>query len=360
MRFSWRAAMSFWIVWALAVSHLAAGVPRNDPPDKKEKPVFIIAVLIGMVEPSCRPGQPVALLKVRVTNKGRVSTPALPASDGLEAQDSSTPPWRGTAALPALRPGEAIEVAIPLQPPANLLPGKHAFQVTVNPRHVIEQEHYQFNSAGPLVIEIPVGLCRTASIAPGVENLPPPNTPTGRSPKVPERSPQPGPSRNTPRRNNTAEAEAYSKAAIMAYQKPGVSLTITPAAQAYTLTQSCAANQPVLILHFRITNTGTTQLPTIPYSTAIMARDTGNPVWQGGTGLWVLNPGASEDRDISLYPPSQPRTVAGVHHFTVSTLGFSSAPIGVNVPVNYCPAQILPNVSPKAPAPATQAKRPGR
>jgi hypothetical protein len=58
-----------------------------------DEPAFILPT-------NCEPGQPVLLLRVRVTNKGRVNTPAVPTTEGVASRDKSTPPWSGTAALP--------------------------------------------------------------------------------------------------------------------------------------------------------------------------------------------------------------------------------------------------------------------
>jgi len=80
-------------------------------------PETIIAILNDepafTLPSNCEPGQPVLSLSVRVTNKGRVNTPAVPATEGVAARDKSTPPWSGTAALPALRPGQVVAVTIP-------------------------------------------------------------------------------------------------------------------------------------------------------------------------------------------------------------------------------------------------------
>ena len=60
MRFTGRAGVSFLVLWVLTVGHLAAAVPRTDvaKADKKEKPLLIVAVLIGLLEPSYQPGRP--------------------------------------------------------------------------------------------------------------------------------------------------------------------------------------------------------------------------------------------------------------------------------------------------------------
>jgi hypothetical protein len=78
MTFRLRVVASFLILCSLVASQISASEGRRDLPKNgnETKPLFIIAVLIGEPAPSCEPGKPVAFLRVRVTNKSRVSTPA--------------------------------------------------------------------------------------------------------------------------------------------------------------------------------------------------------------------------------------------------------------------------------------------
>jgi hypothetical protein len=164
----------------------------------KTNPVAIIGILVG--EPalpfSCEPGRPAVFLKVRVTNKGRANSPALPS--GIEAYDKSTPPLRGTAALPALRPGEVVEVTIPVRAPANpsAIAGKHEFQIKT-----VAFEHAE-SAQSAVLVNIPAGLCRSASVRSEVEKVAVPTpTPTPKSPNVPARPPQQQPTPVPPRRS---------------------------------------------------------------------------------------------------------------------------------------------------------------
>jgi hypothetical protein len=166
---------------------------------QKINPVAIIAILVG--EPalpfSCEPGRPVVFLKVRVTNQGRASSSALPA--GIEAYDKSTPPLRGTAALPVVRPGEVVEVTIPVNAPANpsAIAGKHEFQI-----RTAAFEHTE-SASSTVSVNIPAGFCRSASLRNGVENLVAPTpTPTPKSPNVPARPLQQQPPKNEPARHS--------------------------------------------------------------------------------------------------------------------------------------------------------------
>ena len=163
---------------------------------QKINPVAIIAILVG--EPalpfSCEPGRPVVFLKVRVTNRGRASSPALPA--GIEAYDKSTPPLRGTAALPAVRPGEVVEVTIPVNAPANPsgIAGKHEFLIKTA---TFERSG---SASSTVSVNIPEGFCRSASLRSEVEKVMPTPTPTPKSPNVPARPSQQGPTPVPPRR----------------------------------------------------------------------------------------------------------------------------------------------------------------
>lgn len=170
------------------------GTPITGGP--KTNPVAIMAILIGepALPSSCGPGQPAVFLKVRVANKGRATSPALPA--GIEAFDKSTPLLRGTAALPAVRPGEVVEVTIPVNAPANpsAIAGKHEFQVKM-----VAFQHTEYASSSVLV-NIPEGFCRSGSLRSEVEKVMPTPTPTPKSPNVPARPSQQQPTPVPPRR----------------------------------------------------------------------------------------------------------------------------------------------------------------
>jgi hypothetical protein len=132
-----------------------------------------------------------------VANKGRATSPALPA--GVEALDKSTPPLRGTAALPAVRPGEVVEVTIPVNAPANssAIAGKHEFQV--KQVKMVAFEHSEYASS-PVLVKIPEGFCRSASLRSEVDKVMPTPTPTPKSPNVPARPSQQQPTPVPPRR----------------------------------------------------------------------------------------------------------------------------------------------------------------
>jgi len=125
------------------------------------------------------------------------------ASEGIEAYDSSTPPWRGTAALPALRAGEVVEETIAVNAPASpgTLAGRHVFHVrtVMNAKNHIEQS----SSAAPVLVDVPTGLCRNASLRPGVENMQGPTpTPTPRPVNVPAQPPRQQRPINEPAKHN--------------------------------------------------------------------------------------------------------------------------------------------------------------
>jgi hypothetical protein len=201
MSFSSRFAACLLVLSLAAATCRRADAQQGPSPvtGQKINPVAIIAILVG--EPalpfSCEPGRPVVFLKMRVTNRGRASSPALPA--GIEAYDKSTPPLRGTAALPAVRPGEVVEVTIPVNAPANPsgIAGKHEFLIKTVAFGRAE------SASSTESVNIPAGFCRSASLKPGVDKLfAPTPTPTPKSPNVPARPPQQQPPINQPARHS--------------------------------------------------------------------------------------------------------------------------------------------------------------
>jgi hypothetical protein len=127
------------------------------------RPDFVIASAEMELGKLCAPGEPVLHAVLQVRNEGAAASPALDSAVLLRPGDADVD-WTVSASLPALRPGQAIDVVLPLpyrdKDPESML-GAHEFLLTINDGRQLEETSYDNNDRS-LKAEVPDRFCSDA------------------------------------------------------------------------------------------------------------------------------------------------------------------------------------------------------
>ena len=127
------------------------------------RPDFVVASAEMELGKLCAPGQPVLHAVLQVRNEGAAASPALENAVLLRPGDDDVD-WTVSAGLPALGPGEAIDLVLPLpyrdKDPESML-GVHEFLLTINEERQLEETSYD-NNEQSLKARVPNRFCRDA------------------------------------------------------------------------------------------------------------------------------------------------------------------------------------------------------
>ncbi len=132
------------------------------PPAKSGPADLVITAATVRLAEHCAPNQPVLLARVTVRNVGGQPAPAKSGVGMVQARDTVTANWGNGTGTPKLAPGKSAQLSFPIyyliaHPAA--MTGHHAFELTVNSGHWVNEAYTDNNRYGPVSVTIPAKFC---------------------------------------------------------------------------------------------------------------------------------------------------------------------------------------------------------